>query len=121
MITKTISKKTSNNPTAGHCREKYYSLKRGYRNFGLDSQQTGNKRPKPYLFENEMPFLLENYLAFKPLVIKSSLGSHEINNNVSEKSDRDDKWKRGMKEVVVVPPDHPPLVCAKSQNPRRGK
>ena len=68
-----------------------------------------------------MPFLPENYPAFKPLVLKSLLGSHEINNNVSEKSDIDDKWKRGVKEVVVVPPDHTPLVCAKSQPPGRGK
>ena len=67
-----------------------------------------------------MPFLPENYPAFKPLVLKSLLGSHEINNNVSEKSDIDDKGKRGDEGSSCSSSKSPtPNLCQKPKPKKR--
>lgn len=66
-------------PSAEQCREKCYALKRAYRQFVANSSKTGNKRPKPFLHESEMYTLLNDDPAFRPPVVRSSLGT-EINN-----------------------------------------
>ena len=37
--------------TPGQCRERYYTLKKNYRKFLAEFQQTGNRRPKSFIFE----------------------------------------------------------------------
>ena len=44
--------------TPGQCRERYYTLKKNYRKFLAESQQTGNRRPKPFIYEKLMADVL---------------------------------------------------------------
>ena len=61
----------------------------------MESKKTGNRRPKPFIFESEMLNILEGDPALKPVVMKSSFGANEINNNVAytddELGDKDDE------------------------------
>ena len=84
------AKLPKNPPTADQCREKFYSLKRGYRKYLSETCKTGNKRLRPFVYEEQMEELLRDDPAFKPLVVKSSLGREEINNNSQNKADSDD-------------------------------
>lgn len=43
--------------------------------------------PKPFIFESEMQNILEGDPALKPVVMKSSFGANEINNNVAYTDD----------------------------------
>lgn len=98
-VTKCMAKDISGSaPSATQCREKFYSLKRGYRKFLSECKKTGNKRPKPFYFETEMQLLLNDDPAFKPSVLKSSLGTQEVNNNNSGNQDDDEE-----EEDVVDP------------------
>ena len=45
-------------------------------------KRTGDKRPKPFVFEKEMHDLLQGDPAFKPVVVRISFGVKEVNNNV---------------------------------------
>ena len=78
---------TGGHPNSIQCREKFYSLKRGYRKFLTESKKTGNKRPRPFLFEDDMQLLLEDDPAFKPLLLRSSFGTKEVNNNLQYAND----------------------------------
>ena len=84
------AKLPKNPPTADQCIEKFYSLKRGYRKYLSETCNTGNKRPRPFVYEEQMEEQLRDDPAFKPLVVKSSLGREEINNNSQNKADSDD-------------------------------
>lgn len=72
------------------CREKFYSLRRSYRNYLAESSKTGNRRPKPFAFETEMELILKDDTAFKPKVLRSSFETTEINNNVASDHEDDD-------------------------------
>jgi hypothetical protein len=72
------------------CREKFYSLRRSYRNYLKESSKTGNRRPKPFAFETEMELILKDDTAFKPKVLRSSFETTEINNNVASDHEDDD-------------------------------
>lgn len=61
---------------------KYHSLKRAY----IKSLRK-IVRKLAIMFEGEMQFLLQYDPAFKPLVMKSLLGSHEVNNNRADTED----------------------------------
>ncbi|XP_062617901.1 uncharacterized protein LOC134279506 [Saccostrea cucullata] len=96
MVADQIKRATSYQPSAIQCREKFYSLKRSYRHFLIESKKTGNRRPKQFTFEMEMEAILENDPSFKPLVMKSSFGAKEINNNDDvEDSDEDQDGEDG--------------------------
>ena len=71
-------------------REKFYFLKRSYRNYLAESSKTGNRRPKHVAFETEMELILKDDPAFKPKVLRSSFGTTEINNNVASDHEDDD-------------------------------
>lgn len=76
-----ISKETSNSetncPSAIQCREKFYSLKKSYRKFLSECKKTGNKTPKPFLYENEMQRILDGDPSIKPMVLRSSFGMNK--------------------------------------------
>ena len=74
------------NPSATQCREKFYSLKRAYRKYISDCKKTGNRRPKPIQYENEMELILEGDPAFKPVYLRSSLGSDVTHSPEEEES-----------------------------------
>lgn len=76
-ISKEISKSEINCPSAIQCREKFYSLKRSYRKFLSECKKTGNKTPKPFLYENEMQSILDGDPSIKPLVLRSSFGMNK--------------------------------------------
>lgn len=90
MVADQIKRATSYQPSATHCREKFYSLKRSYRHFLMESKKTGIRRPKPFIFETEMQSIIENAPSFKPIVMRSSFGANEINNNNVEDTDEED-------------------------------
>lgn len=69
------------------CREEFYSLRRVYRNFTAQKGKTGNKRPKPFVHEEDMFQLLHDNPSFNPPVLKSSLGTNDVNNNNSSRID----------------------------------
>lgn len=73
------------NPSATQCREKFYSLKRAYRKYISDCKKTGNRRPQPFQYENEMELILEGDPAFKPVYLRSSLGS-DVTHSPEEES-----------------------------------
>jgi len=111
-VAKCIAKDISGSaPSATQCREKFYSLKRGYRKFLSECKKTGNKRPKPFYFETEMQLLLNDDPAFKPPVLKSSLGTQEVNNNNSGNQDDDEE-----EEDVVDPKSTHTAPPAKKRN-----
>lgn len=56
----------------------------------MESKKTGNRRPEPFIFETEMQSILENDPSFKPIVMRSSFGLDEINNNNVEDTDEAD-------------------------------
>lgn len=83
-ISKEISKSETNFPSAIQCREKFYSLKRSYRKFLSECQKTGNKTPKPFLYENEMQKILDGDPSIKPLVLRSSFGMNKDDSDSDE-------------------------------------
>lgn len=83
-ISKEISKSETNCPSAIQCREKFYSLKRSYRKFLSECKKTGNKTPKPFLYENEMQKILDGDPSIKPLVLRSSFGMNKDNSDSDE-------------------------------------
>ena len=91
---------------ATQCRDKFDSLKRGYRKFLSEC-----KRPKPFYFEIEIQLLLNDDPAFKPPVLKSSLGTQEDNNNNSGNQDDDEE-----EEDVVDPKSTHTVPPAKKRN-----
>lgn len=68
-------------PSPEQCREKFYSLRRSYRNYIAEKKKTGNKRIKPFLHESEMYDLLHDDPGFNPPLLMSSLGAVETNNS----------------------------------------
>ena len=68
-----------------------------------------------------MQFLLENDPTFKPLLLKSSLGLHEIDNNVLEKSDIDDEMEKegGDGSSCSSPRSPTPNLCQKPNFEKR--
>jgi hypothetical protein len=85
-------------------------LKRGYRKFLSECKKTSNKRPKPFYFETEMQLLLNDDPAFKPPVLKSSLGTQEDNNNSGNQDDDEEE------EDVVDPKSTHTAPPAKKRN-----
>lgn len=86
--------------SATQCRDKFYWLKRGYRKFLSEC-----KRPKPFYFEIEIQLLLNDDPAFKPPVLKSSLGTQEVNNNNGNQDDaEEEKGVVDPKSTHTAPP-----------------
>ena len=110
-VARCMAKDTSESAaSATQCREKLYSLKRGYRKFLSECKKTSNKRPKPFYFETEMQLLLNDDPAFKPPVLKSSLGTQEDNNNSGNQDDDEEE------EDVVDPKSTHTAPPAKKRN-----
>lgn len=59
--------------TGHQCRERYYTLKKAYRKFITDSNKSGNKRPKPFVYEDLMADIIQNDPTFSPVVSKGTL------------------------------------------------
>ena len=116
-LEKEMSKTCSPAPTAIQCREKFYSLKRSYRKYVMESKKTGNKTPKPFHYESEMQLILEGDPAFKPLLLKSSFGAVEINNNIEEDSSSDEKEAEDKNNASCSSSDH----TRKSKTTRKRK
>ena len=60
--------------TGHQCRERYYTLKKAYRKFVTDSNKTGNKRPKPFIYDELMADIVQDDPIFTPVVAKGTLG-----------------------------------------------
>lgn len=94
---KGIKRGTQNqkNPSPEQCREKFYSLRRSYRNYIAEKKKTGNKRIKPFLHESEMYEHLHDGPGFIPPLLMSSLGAVETNNSEENScSEKDPQKKR---------------------------
>lgn len=61
------------NITGEQAREKFYTLKRGYRKYVSESNKSGNKRPRPLLLEKEMEEILAKDPTFAPVAARGSL------------------------------------------------
>ena len=55
-----------------------------------ESKKPGNRKPKPFYFDTDIAFLLQDNAAFKSPVAKSSFGLKEINNNEDHQVDIND-------------------------------
>lgn len=73
--------------TGLQCRERYYTLKKAYRKFNAESNKTGNKRPRPFLYEDLMADILQNDPTFSPVVAKGTLKHDQ--DNTSEDDDEE--------------------------------
>jgi hypothetical protein len=69
--------KSKKSPSPEQCREKFYSLRRSYRNFIAEKKKTGNKRIKPFIHESEMYDILHDDPAFSPPIVMSFFGTVE--------------------------------------------
>lgn len=76
-------------PNADQCREKFYALKRTYRNFISESNKTGSGKPKPFIYEAAMHSLLDDDPAFRPLICKSSFRQIQTKNYAENDEDDD--------------------------------
>lgn len=74
-IAATLRQETSSNIniTGEQAREKFYTLKRGYRKYVSESNKSGNKRPQPFLLEKEMEEILAKDPTFAPVATRCSL------------------------------------------------
>jgi hypothetical protein len=108
-MTKSCKSSAACSPSAIQCREKFYSLKRAYRKYLSDCKKTGNRRPKPFLYENEMELILEGDPAFKPVYLRSSLGldvSQEIPDEESKSSSSSENVGASSEGSTSVAVDH---------------
>ena len=82
----------------------------------MESKKTGKK----FIFESEIQNILEGDPALKPVVMKSSFGANEINNNVGytddEIGDNDDE-----ETAVQVHQGRQLLIQTRNPKERRGK
>lgn len=77
--------------TGDQARDRFYTLKRKYRKYISESNKTGNKAPKPFLFEKEMQEILHDDPTFKPVCSIGSLRSKEAENDTGEENSNDNK------------------------------
>ncbi|XP_056019847.1 uncharacterized protein LOC125660619 [Ostrea edulis] len=82
------------NPSPEQCREKFYSLRRSYRNFIAEKKKTGNKRTKPFIHESEMYDLLHDDPAFSPPLLMSSFATIETCDSDENTTEKDPPKKR---------------------------
>ena len=73
--------------TGEQARERFYTLKRGYRKYIEDSNKTGNKRPRPFPLENEMADILNKDPTFNPIGVRGSLNTSHTGNSDEEGED----------------------------------
>ena len=73
--------------TGQQARERFYTLKRGYRKYIEDSNKTGNKRPRPFPLENEMADILKKAQIFNPIGVRGSLSTLQTANSDEEGED----------------------------------
>ena len=79
--------KTTIKITGDQARDRFYTLKRSYRKFLSESNKTGNKTPKPFLFEKEMQDILHDDPTFKP---ECAIGSLRSDKNHTDEENSDD-------------------------------
>ena len=91
--------------TPDQCRERYYTLKKNYRKFLSESQQTGNRRPKPFIYEQLMADVVTDDPCFSPPVARGSL-SH-LNKRPRSVSDSDSDDGAANKEIEEPTPKKP--------------
>lgn len=101
------------NVTGQQCRERYYTLKKAYRKFVADSKKTGNKRPKPFIYEELMADIVLDDPTFTPVVAKGTLdppndqpesdtdGSREVGPSVSEPERKKKSQMDELKEYMA--------------------
>jgi len=78
------------------CRERFYTLRKSYRKFMTESSQTGNKAPKPFIYESLMTDILKDDPAFNPPVVKGSLGKRKKKSDeVSEEDESGEEQENG--------------------------
>lgn len=59
--------------TGEQVRERFYTLKREYRKYLLESNKSGNKRPRPFLLEKGIEETLGKDPTFVPVAARGSL------------------------------------------------
>ena len=91
------------------CRERFYTLKKGYRKYLTESKKTGNKRVKPFLFEVELSDILDKDPTFTPVCAKgsavfASASKSDLNCDIDEHEDDQEPPNASPKENAQTTP-----------------